>query len=121
MLADKAAIGTFTPHRQTRDEVTRKLQLTALAEIPDLYPAAVDISLFKRAQARIRRGAKARSKAQITRRLAKDARRRPAKYFGPGGELWSGLGRQPSWFAEALKGGLSLDDYAITTKITTEK
>lgn len=37
----------------------------------------------------------------------------PPKYRGPGGQLWTGRGRQPVWVREALASGHSLADLAL--------
>lgn len=39
--------------------------------------------------------------------------KKPAKYRGPNGEEWSGLGRKPAWADAAQKNGESLDPYLI--------
>lgn len=36
------------------------------------------------------------------------------KYRGPAGELWTGRGRQPTWVAEAIAAGRTMDDLLIT-------
>lgn len=36
-----------------------------------------------------------------------------AKFKGPNGELWSGMGRQPLWLKDALAQGRTKDDFAI--------
>ena len=35
------------------------------------------------------------------------------KYRGPGGELWTGRGRQPAWVVAELAGGRRLEDLLI--------
>ena len=37
----------------------------------------------------------------------------PAKYRGPKGQEWSGRGRQPDWYKEALKEGKTSEDFLI--------
>lgn len=36
-----------------------------------------------------------------------------AKFKGPNGELWSGMGRQPQWLKDALSNGRKKEDFAI--------
>lgn len=38
---------------------------------------------------------------------------RPAKYRGPNGELWAGVGRKPGWMEEAIKNGATQDSFLI--------
>ncbi len=38
---------------------------------------------------------------------------RPAKYMGPNGEMWSGVGRNPKWVAEYEATGKSREDFLI--------
>ena len=35
------------------------------------------------------------------------------QYRGPNGEEWSGRGRRPTWLAEAIANGKSLDDFRV--------
>lgn len=37
----------------------------------------------------------------------------PAKYRGPNGELWSGIGRNPRWIADAEAAGKNREDFLI--------
>ncbi|MDQ5887897.1 MAG: hypothetical protein RL210_2424 [Pseudomonadota bacterium] len=36
-----------------------------------------------------------------------------AKFRGPNGESWSGMGRQPQWLKDALANGRKKEDFAI--------
>lgn len=36
-----------------------------------------------------------------------------ARYKGPNGELWSGLGRQPQWLKDAIQQGKTKDEFAL--------
>ena len=38
------------------------------------------------------------------------------KYQGPAGELWTGRGRQPTWVAEAIAAGRTMDELLITKR-----
>lgn len=38
---------------------------------------------------------------------------RPARFKGPEGQLWSGLGRYPDWLREAVASGKAKDDFMI--------
>jgi len=54
------------------------------------------------------------SRAAGRRVVAAAPARRPAKYRGPTGEIWSGgRGRKPRWVTEALAAGKSLSDFEI--------
>lgn len=43
---------------------------------------------------------------------ARASRGKP-KYHGPGGETWTGVGRQPAWVKAALAEGKSLQDLSL--------
>lgn len=36
-----------------------------------------------------------------------------AKFVGPNGEHWSGMGRQPQWIKDAIASGKTKDDFAV--------
>lgn len=36
-----------------------------------------------------------------------------ARYKGPNGELWSGMGRQPQWLKDAIQQGKTKEDFAL--------
>jgi len=36
-----------------------------------------------------------------------------ARYKGPNGEGWSGMGRQPQWLKDAIEQGKSKEDFAV--------
>lgn len=38
---------------------------------------------------------------------------RPARFKGPEGQLWSGLGRNPDWLRQAVADGKAKDDFKI--------
>lgn len=33
------------------------------------------------------------------------------KFIGPNGELWTGRGRKPKWFVEAIRNGANYEDF----------
>jgi len=49
------------------------------------------------------------------------ARKVPAKYIGPNGELWTGRGRRPVWVTTALEHGASLTDLRIPSSATAKE
>jgi DNA-binding protein H-NS len=44
-----------------------------------------------------------------------------AKYRGPSGETWAGRGQRPKWIVEAMKGGKTLQDFAIEKGTASKK
>lgn len=48
-----------------------------------------------------------KSKAKASRKPA------PVKYKGPGGETWSGRGKQPVWLRAQIEGGKKLEDFKV--------
>lgn len=59
----------------------------------DLSPKEVRKAYYERARAKVRKVA--------------------PKWRGPEGQLWSGRGRKPVWFREALESGQDMDQYLI--------
>lgn len=59
----------------------------------DLSPKDVRKAYYERAKAKVRKVA--------------------PKWRGPEGQLWSGRGRKPVWFREALESGQDMDQYLI--------
>src|SRR5262249_21747687 len=53
ILANKAVIGTFTPHTVERDEKTGARRDSPLDPIPNYYPPIVDPELFERVSGRL--------------------------------------------------------------------
>ena len=53
ILANRAAIGVFTPHLSTKDPLTRRRTRTALPTIDHRLPAVVDRELFERVNSRL--------------------------------------------------------------------
>lgn len=51
---------------------------------------------------------KSGKKAAAAKRSRKPA---PVKYKGPGGETWSGRGKQPVWLRTLIDGGRKLEDF----------
>jgi DNA-binding protein H-NS len=44
---------------------------------------------------------------------------RPARFKGPLGELWSGVGRRPDWLKQALAQGKKVSDFEIAGNSST--
>ncbi len=124
-LQKRAAQVRNKQYKKALDEIIALMKAFGIT-IDEVKKAASNIATRVRASKGLRRRGrprKAASKKAAGKTAQKSAKKpgkgkrsrkpAPVKYKGPGGETWSGRGKQPVWLRALVEGGRKLDDFKI--------